>query len=113
MFQIGTHEIEPGVLCVALAGEFDIAAADQLLDTITRAVSSGRVTTVHIDLGAVTFVDSTAIGVLVRGRLLADQHNTEYRVVNARGHVGRVLAITGVLGLLTGEHADESGGHKR
>jgi anti-anti-sigma factor len=56
-----------------------------------------------VDLGEVTFLDSSGIGCLVRGRQLADAHGVGYRLGHARDHVRWVLEVAGVWSYLGGE----------
>ena len=79
-----------------LAGEFDITARDALRETILAALDHGDVV---IDLGAVTFVDSEALGALIEGYKAARARPAGFRVVNAHGVVARVLEVSGALEL--------------
>lgn len=81
---------------VDLTGEIDLANAgavgDQLLDTINHATNA-----VVVDLTNVTFIDSTAIAMMIR----VHQHaNVRHRTVTWRGarpNQRRVLDIAGVV----------------
>lgn len=104
------HETQPGFWCLAVAGEIDMATTEALAQAITDAVLNPRLTTVHIDLGAVTFMDASGITTLIEGMNLAVRHRTAYQVVNARGIVRRVLVITDLPDILTrpSDHATTS-----
>jgi anti-sigma B factor antagonist len=54
---------DPGVRIVALAGEHDLSTAAELGEALARALAESS--SVVIDLSAVTFVDSSVVGVLV------------------------------------------------
>lgn len=49
---------------VRVAGEIDVASADRLRERLARAVAEGG-TDLVVDLTAVTFMDSTGLGLLV------------------------------------------------
>ncbi|MCU7723048.1 STAS domain-containing protein [Actinoplanes sp. KI2] len=82
-----------------LGGELDITARDTLRETILAALDDGDVV---IDLDAVTFVDSEALGALIEAYQAARARPAGFRVVNAHGLVARVLKVSGVLELFGG-----------
>jgi anti-sigma B factor antagonist len=88
---------------VAPSGEVDLASVPSLDAAIEAAVHAAGVETVVVDLVGVTFMDSSGISVLLRGRRLADEHNLCYRVVGAHGMVLMVLELTGVWTHLSGQ----------
>lgn len=53
-----------GAIVVVLAGELDLYNAEEVRSALLEAVAEGPALLV-VDLGEVTFVDSTALGVLV------------------------------------------------
>lgn len=57
----------------------------------------------HVDLSAVTFLDSWIIGVLVSARQAAAAAGRRFLVLHPRGHVRRVLDLTGVLTTLAAD----------
>ena len=98
---IHRHVTVDGVLCLAVAGEVDIATSARLDVAISESVDAGDLTQVLVDLDQVTFLDSTGIQVLLDGRNRATERGLAFRVLNPHGVVTRTLAITGVLRLLT------------
>jgi anti-sigma B factor antagonist len=52
-------------VCVYVAGEVDIATADHLRDSVAAALAAQRITRLVIDLGEVTFCDSSGLSALV------------------------------------------------
>jgi anti-sigma B factor antagonist len=52
-----------GTVGIGLAGELDLATADQLRDALERAAEGGD--TVRVDARRVTLLDSTSLGVLL------------------------------------------------
>jgi len=72
-------------------GELDIATVDEL-DRMLREVPA--TTHLVIDLAEVTFVDSVALGRLVRSARLHETVGTAVVLAGAAGIVQRVLSIT-------------------
>jgi anti-sigma B factor antagonist len=90
-----------GVRILSLIGDLDLSGRDSLRGAIAEAASEG-VKRLTIDLADLTFIDSTGIGELVRGRMTADEHTMRYLVVGAHGQVAEVLTVTGVIEYLCG-----------
>jgi anti-sigma B factor antagonist len=84
---------------LTLHGEADVAVADEIVESGTRRLTDGDVDTVVIDLGGVTFMDSTAIGALVRLHNVADTAGKHLALVNVPARVRKILTITGLLDL--------------
>jgi anti-anti-sigma factor len=97
-----TMERRDGATIVAVAGEIDIASGGQLEQEITAALADPG-SGVVVDLHGVTFLDSSGISVLLKGRRLADTRGVGYRVTGANNMVRQVLDLTGVWGHLSGE----------
>jgi anti-sigma B factor antagonist len=83
---------------LVLAGEFDLAARDALEGALASALRAGDV---EIDMGEVTFLDCSGIGVLTRGLRRAWREGRGLHVVNADGSVRHMLELTGVAQELT------------
>jgi anti-sigma B factor antagonist len=66
-FVVDQHQLEGGVGLVTVVGELDLASAPDLKWALSDALGSGAVQLV-VDLSEVTFIDSTALGVLVGAR---------------------------------------------
>lgn len=101
MLSLSRHH-DAGTVTVAVNGEIDLSTIEQLEGEI-RAAAGGEAAAVVVDLSAVTFVDSAGIGVLLRGRRIADEHGKQYRVTGAAGMVRQVLDLTGVWSHLSGQ----------
>ena len=87
-----------GVLTLRPTGELDIATAARL----ERALLDGREPgdEVVLDLGALEFIDSTGLRVIVRGVEAARRDGWELRLRPGPPPVQRVFEIAGVLGAL-------------
>jgi anti-sigma B factor antagonist len=80
---------------IVAEGEIDLAAAPRLREAMTDHLTAGRV---HLlmDLSAVTFIDSTGLGVLVGAAKKSVGLGGSLRIVCANERVLRLLAITGI-----------------
>jgi anti-sigma B factor antagonist len=89
-----TTAVSEGVASMQVAGELDLAVADEFreagLAALTPAVGS-----LVIDLHGVTFMDSTALGALIAIRNAAGEHHA-VMVQNAQPNVQRIFEITGL-----------------
>lgn len=103
---VDVHDDDPREALVAVSGEIDLTVRDELQNTLTATIDEAGVTKVVVDLSRVTFMDSTGLHILLTARQRAHSAGVGFRVVGATGLVHRVLAVTGVLELLTGEAQD-------
>lgn len=81
---------------VAVSGELDVATAPELrlvLDDVHGAASAGSRMLI-VDLSAVEFLDSTALGVLVSTLRRTDEAGGVFRVVVTHPHVLKVFRVT-------------------
>jgi anti-sigma B factor antagonist len=86
-----------GALDVVLRGEIDFTNASEVIDLIRDAVSRQRPARVRVELGEVTFMDSSGIAVLVNAMRAAEAVGASYRVENPNRKVLDQLRITGLL----------------
>jgi len=95
LFDVSAERRGDGVGVVRLSGEVDMYTAPQLKQCLLGLVDDGAAKVV-IDLSSVTFIDSTALGVLIGGvRRLHATGGAMALVVTTRP-VERVLSITGL-----------------
>ena len=92
---------------VLIAGELDMADADQVGDVLTGAVEAGK-PIVRIMLSDLRFADSSAIKAILIGAQAADDRGVAYELVNPRGLVQRLLEVTGLDHALTVVHEPEN-----
>jgi anti-sigma B factor antagonist len=85
---------EPGVWCVAVAGELDIATEPQLDTELRRVLAAAD--TLLLDLSATTFIDAAGVGVLVDIRTTARAEGKSFRLVASHPAVRRVLDLVGL-----------------
>ncbi|MEV8512087.1 STAS domain-containing protein [Dactylosporangium sp. NPDC051484] len=97
-----TVEPLPGQgLRVRAAGEVTAENVAQLCGALLRAIDDVRALAVEVDLGLVTFIDSTAIGKLVSTRAHAISSGSDLWIVHPSPGVRRVLSLLGLLETLS------------
>jgi len=94
-FGVELLRAEPDTAVIALEGEVDIYSAPQFKEALFAGIEDGA-TTIIVDLGRVTFIDSTALGVLVGGAKRVQPKNGRLDVVCTDEHITRIFEITGL-----------------
>jgi len=97
-FSLRTN-LSPPVLELELAGELDIFTAGQVSRELDRALWAGC-RRVLLDTAEVTFVDASALGVLVRARNLMRSCAGTMEIVAFSPVVLRLCVLTGLVSLL-------------
>ena len=85
---------------IAVSGEVDVATAPQLRESLQRVIAHGA-STVVLDLLGVTFLDSTALGVVIGAHKRCREVGGELRVVVADPRLVKIFEITGLTGVLS------------
>ena len=94
-FGLSVDETDPHVTVVAVSGEIDVSTAPRLRSQLVELIGSGRVNIV-VDLEAVGFLDSTALGVLVSTVKRVRNEGGDLVLVCRNEHILKVLEITGL-----------------
>jgi anti-sigma B factor antagonist len=87
------------MVVLRLHGELDMAGAPELLTRVGELVGAGS-SRVLVDLTELSFCDSAGLNAFIRGDRLATRAGGWLRLTNARGHVARVIELSGVLPVL-------------
>ncbi|WP_433443206.1 STAS domain-containing protein [Nonomuraea sp. CA-141351] len=87
-----------GVVLITVIGEVDITNADQLDTYIRQQMLPGR--PVVLDLGRLTFMDSTGLQVLADVHVTLREQGTALHVTDVHGIPARALQITGLWSFL-------------
>jgi anti-sigma B factor antagonist len=95
LFGVEAERRDDGVGVVRLMGEVDMYTAPQLKQAMLGLIDGGAAKVV-VDLSGVTFVDSTALGVLIGGVRRLHAAGGAMALVVVTRPVGRVLSITGL-----------------
>ncbi|MFC7530727.1 SigB/SigF/SigG family RNA polymerase sigma factor [Actinoplanes sp. GCM10030250] len=91
---------EGGSLVVRVRGEVDRDTAERLRIGLRHAVDAAGVATVVVDLAGVPLVDAAGVAVLVDIVQLAAAKEVEICVSGAQPYVARILAVSGLAGVL-------------
>ena len=78
---------------VTASGELDVAAAPQLSAILTMGAASSQAVVV-LDMGGATFIDSTALGVVIRSADQLTGAGKRLFIVAPEGPVSRLLELT-------------------
>lgn len=91
---IGSRDVD-GALVIAVSGELDLLAAPELRSRLLDEVRSGR-REIVLDLRETTFMDSTALGVIIAALKTLQERHGRLVLVNTRASIDKTLAITGL-----------------
>lgn len=84
-----------GWAVLAVGGEIDVATAPRLREQLIALVNDGKHRIV-VDLGAVEFLDSTGLGVLVGALKRVRTHDGDLALVCDEPRILKVFEITGL-----------------
>jgi anti-sigma B factor antagonist len=94
-FRVEVLKTVDDVVVVQVTGELDLLVSSEFREYLTGALEEGTPRVV-VDLAGVTFIDSSAIGVLVAGARRSAEVSRELMIVCPAGSVARILDITGL-----------------
>jgi anti-anti-sigma factor len=93
------------ITIVRCTGQVDVDSWPEFSATIRALIPEGK--PIRVDLANVTRVDSTGIGAFVAVWTAAKRRNCDLKYRNPNEHVGDVIRITALVGMLEGREADE------
>ncbi len=85
---------DDGTTVLSVAGEIDLAVAEDFVGVAQACLQQSQGIT--LDLGEVTFIDSSGLGVLVRLRKEAESQSKSFALTNVSSSVRRLLEVTGL-----------------
>ncbi|PZS26910.1 MAG: anti-sigma factor antagonist [Pseudonocardiales bacterium] len=88
--------VRDGDCDVTIEGEIDLCCADDVATLATLSLDDPHLRSLTLDLAAVTFMDSTGIGALVRIRNTALEVGKQLTLRDPSEPVTKVLKITGL-----------------
>jgi anti-sigma B factor antagonist len=91
-----------------VAGEVDIQTSPALQEHLQGVLDQGK-SSIVVDLGEVTFLDSTGLSVLVVGLKRCQGAGGDMRIVSPQPNVRRVLEITGLIDVFHVQVPEEEG----
>lgn len=93
---------ETGGVRLVVVGEVDVVSAGQLREYLAGALDM-RLEALTVDLGGVTFLDSTGLSALVYAHDRAQDEGVSLVVTDPQPQVRRLLDVTGLLTVFTEE----------
>lgn len=94
-FAISEQPIDDERHVLAVRGEIDLFTAPELKQVLAESIESGRVRIV-IDLTETTFLDSTALGVLIGAVKRLRSRDGALAIVNTDENIAKTFEITGL-----------------
>ena len=91
-FQVDVQSLNEDATLVAVTGELDLHTAPQLDRALVTAFGA-EPSSVIVDLAGCDFIDSTALGVLIKA---SRSHAGSLALVTENAHTLKVLKLTGV-----------------
>jgi anti-anti-sigma factor len=93
-FQLSIEEGD-AVVRLRLVGEFDLAAAENFQEALKRA-QSGNPALIIIDLGGLTFIDSTGLQMILKANARSRENGFRLEIVRGSEKVQRIFEVTGI-----------------
>ena len=94
-FALSEESLGDGRHVVAVRGEIDLFTAPELKAVLSEAVEAGR-TRIVVDLTETTFLDSTALGVLIGAVKRLRSRDGVLTIVNTDANIAKTFEITGL-----------------
>lgn len=94
-FTIAEHPIDTERHVIAVRGDLDLFAASALKEVFARAIEAGRIRIV-VDLAETTFLDSSALGVLMVALKRLRSRRGGLAIVNLNANLITIFKITGL-----------------
>src|ERR1044071_10175221 len=94
-FAITEHPVDGDRRLIAVCGEIDLFTAPELKQALAESIEGGHVRIV-VDLSKTTFVDSTALGVLIGAVKRLRSRQGELAIVNTDESIAKTFEITGL-----------------
>ena len=94
-FEITNEQFGDDTHLVAVSGEVDLYSAPELKADLHQAVDAGR-TRLVVDLSGATFIDSTALGVLISAARRIRPVHGDLAVICTDHEIRRLFELTGL-----------------
>jgi anti-sigma B factor antagonist len=94
-FAIAQHPIDSERHVVAVRGDVDLFTAPELKKVLADAIGTGRIRII-VDLAETTFLDSSALGVLVVARKRLRASHGDLAIVNLNESLTTIFKMTGL-----------------
>ena len=90
-------------LTALVSGELDHHGAKHVMEELDRKIDMGVPSCLTLDLGGVTFTDSSGIAVLLRAWKRMEQNRGKMRVIRTPGQAEKVFRAAGLQRLISFE----------
>jgi len=94
-FSLSQEPLDAERHVVAVRGEIDLFTAPELKAALSEAIESGH-TRIVVDLTDTTFLDSTALGVLIGAVKRLRSRDGRLTIVNVDDNIAKTFEITGL-----------------
>jgi anti-sigma B factor antagonist len=94
-FAVTEHPIDGERHVLAVRGEIDLFTAPELKQVLAESIEAGRVRII-VDLTETTFLDSTALGVLIGAVKRLRSRDGALAIVNVDENITKTFEITGL-----------------
>ncbi|MGI9098232.1 MAG: STAS domain-containing protein [Solirubrobacteraceae bacterium] len=94
-FAVTEHPIDAERHVLAVRGEIDLFTAPELKQVLAESIEAGRVRII-VDLTDTTFLDSTALGVLIGAVKRLRSRDGALAIVNVDENIAKTFEITGL-----------------
>jgi anti-sigma B factor antagonist len=94
-FALNQDAVDATTQVVAVRGEIDLFTAPELKTALGEAIESGK-SRIVVDLEETTFLDSTALGVLIGTVKRLRTHDGRLTIVNVDQNIAKTFEITGL-----------------
>ena len=94
-FSLSEENLDDQRHVVAVTGEIDLFTAPELKAVLSEAVEAGR-TRIVVDLTETSFLDSTALGVLIGAVKRLRSRDGALTIVNTDPNIAKTFEITGL-----------------
>jgi anti-sigma B factor antagonist len=109
MASYSTTQDVPGVVVLSVTGELDAYSAPKIRAGLRAAISDPTTKQLRVDMAEVSFIDSSGISALIRGRAEAEARGIKLIVANPQPQPLKVMGIVGLtdfLGVTDGDDRD-------
>jgi len=94
-FAVTEHSIDAERHLLAVRGEIDLFTAPELKQVLAESIEAGRIRII-VDLTETTFLDSTALGVLIGAVKRLRSRDGALALVNVDENIAKTFEITGL-----------------
>jgi anti-sigma B factor antagonist len=89
------ENVHDGRHALVLYGELDISTASELAAAFDRVCATGP-GSITLDVGALTFMDSTGLYAVLKAKRLCEGQGVDFRAIIGSGQVGGLFDVCGL-----------------